>query len=283
MKTQNRTLVLIVSFLLLAALACSLTGTQQPQPPTPVAITVPVNTEVPSPTQAPTEAPTSTPSLVPTTAGRMVTFQNILFVVPNGLSQSETGQIMPAVMDGAGFDIPVEYIKFSFTGYPLSGTSNEPVIEVFPTDGYTIAKDIISNLKDLLSLRPAEANQIPYLPITNSAQVFHAKVKYMDFGSGSGVRYLTQMGQGIWPINSKDMFYTYQGLTSDGKYYISVLMPVSSSVVPATGEGADLNQLGNDYLAYVNGVRTQLEAQPDDSYTPSLAALDALVQSIKVR
>jgi len=79
------------------------------------------------------------------------------------------------------------------------------------------------------------------------------------------------------------MFYAYQGLTSDGKYYVSVIMPVSNSALPASGDGADLNQLSENYASYLTGVRTQLDAQPDDSFTPSLAALDELAQSITVK
>ncbi len=321
MKSSYR-LPVLVSLLLLAALACNLGSAAQA--PTPMAVTLVVKTAAPTstsipptathapsatvppapastdtqpaptqapteapptvaPTEAPTVAPTEAPTAQPTTAGRMVTFENVLFVSPNGLSQSEHGQIMPAETNGAPWDITVQYVKFSFSGYPLSGTFHEPVIYVYPTQGFDVAADTIANLKDLLSLRPADANNMPFLPPFNAGQVFHAQVKYLDFGSGGGVRYLTQYGQAIWPVNNHDMFYTYQGLTSDGQYYVSAIMPIANSSLPATGDGVDLQQLTNTYDTYIAGIRTQLDAQPDASFTPALSLLDQLMQTVKVR
>ncbi len=272
--------------LILAALACALPGAQQPtQGPTPVAITVaalPTQTQPLPATEVPTLPPTSVPPTpVPTTSGRMATFDNILFVVPEGLSQSELSEIVDPVTNGSPWDVTVQHVKFTLTGYSLSGTSWQPVIYVFPIAGYDQAADTIANLKQLLSLRPADANDMPFLPLVNAGQEFRSKVAYMDFASGSGVRFVSQYGQGPWPINNKDTFYTFQGLTSDGKYYVSVIMPVSNSVLPATGDGADMSKVGDN--SYVAGVRDQLNAQPDESFVPSLAVLDALAKSITVR
>lgn len=278
MKTTIYQPLFALFVLLLATLAC-VRATPTPPPAVATPIEVPVGAATPEPGLPPTAAPTP----IPTTAGRMVTFENVRFSVPTGLAQSEFGEIVPPATDGTPWDVTVQHIKFNFSGYPQAGALHQPVIVVYPTTGFDPAADTIANLKDLLAARPADANPMPFLPLSNAAQMFRAQVKYLDFENGSGVRYLTQFGQGIWPVNNRDMFYTFQGLTADGQYYISAILPVAHSALPASGEGADLAKLGEDYPGYIAGIRSQLDAQPESSFTPSLATLDALVQSIRIK
>jgi hypothetical protein len=284
--------------LLLAALACSLPSvtyppatvpslTQPPNQTTPISLPTDTQEATPTPPAAPvlqaTETPDPTPTPMPTTAGRMVTYENIRFIVPPDLSQSEQGEIVAAVLNGSPWDIGVQHIKFSFTGYILPDTFHQPVINIFPVEGFAAAAGEIAHLQDLLAVRPVESNLMPFVPLFNAAQMFHAQLKYLDFAGGSGVRYITQYSQAAIPINNREMFYTFQGLTSDGKYYISIIMPVSHSVLPATGEGAYQPDLDDNFGAYIFEVQSQLEAQTSESYTPNLVELDALVESIVVK
>ena len=61
----------------------------------------------------------------------------------------------------------------------------------------------------------------------------HVQVQYLDFKSGTGVRFLTQFNNGMAPVNNHDLIYTFQGLTSDGKYYIAAVLPVTHPDLPA--------------------------------------------------
>ncbi|MDH3943872.1 MAG: hypothetical protein OEV06_07270, partial [Anaerolineae bacterium] len=108
---------------------------------------------------------------------------------------------------------------------------------------------------------------------------------YVDFQNGAGIRYLTQHGQAYWPINSHDLFYTFQGLTTDGRFYISAILPVSHSQLQATGDdipGGDHAAFGENFLTYVVDIKSLLESQPDGSFAPSLELLDALITSLLV-
>jgi hypothetical protein len=101
----------------------------------------------------------------------------------------------------------------------------------------------------------------------------------LPFSSGNGIRFLTQYSQFADPINNHEVFYTYQGLTSDGKYWISATLPISNPLLPADGTNPPNTQNWDSYLA---AMATQLNAQPPESYSPTITMLDALIASISI-
>ena len=108
----------------------------------------------------------------------------------------------------------------------------------------------------------------------------HAQVQFLNFNHGTGVRYLTQFDQGILPINNYELIYTFQGLTSDGKYCIAAVLPVTHPDLPA--DAAVNSDLANDFQSYLSQTVTMLNEQPADSFTPDLNALDALIRSLEI-
>ena len=128
-----------------------------------------------------------------------------------------------------GSGIPTHY-RINLGTEPLGERFNpiQPQILIYNTSQNT---DTSTALKDLITQKPANPTYIPVAPLINATQVFRAHTKYLDFNNGSGVRFLTYYSQGINPITNSDLFYTYQGLTSDGKYRISVYYPISSIVI----------------------------------------------------
>ena len=79
-------------------------------------------------------------------------------------------------------------------------------------------------------------------------------------------------------------FYTFQGLTGDGKYYLAAVLPVSHPELPSTSflTAEETEKLG-DFQVYLIEASAWLEGQPVESFSPTLSTLDALVQSIAVR
>ena len=96
--------------------------------------------------------------------------------------------------------------------------------------------------------------------------------------------YLTQFNQGPVKINNANLFYTFQGLTADGKFYVVAVLPVTHPELP-DGEPvfSDNPEELSQYPAYLAETAAWLEQQPAASFTPDLAKLDALVQSILVQ
>jgi len=125
---------------------------------------------------------------------------------------------------------------------------------------------------------------MPFLPLFNAMQVMHAQVQYMDFKNGSGVRFLTEFDQAPLPINNHELIYTFQGLTSDGKYYVAAILPVTNPGLPANEQVNDeMAAKMSDFPAYMKETVAWLEQQPAASFTPDLAALDKLIQSMEVK
>jgi hypothetical protein len=110
-------------------------------------------------------------------------------------------------------------------------------------------------------------------------------VEFLTFQGGEGVRYLAQHGQGPAPINNQELFYTFQGLTDDGSHYVAAILPVTDASLPDNVEDlseSEWQALVENFAPYIQDVTEALEAQPDESFTPSLADLDAMVQTVSI-
>lgn len=253
-----------------------------PQATVPVA--APTATPLPpQPTAAPTlPQPSSTPEFP------RASFEGISFhyhpqlasgVVPLlAEASNEPGWVMPA------------FYEFDFFGYIHDAAAFSPNIIVLPVQEYRAldpgADEQITQLQAILaqgSIDPEEP--LPLLPVMMAAQLIRARVQVLPFQNGSGLRYLTQLAQDAWPINNQDLFYTYQGLTSDGKYVISAILPVSHPDLPATGADyptGDYLKFSENFAAYAASVTADLNQASPASFTPNLDWLDEMLRSLRV-
>jgi heat shock protein HslJ len=79
--------------------------------------------------------------------------------------------------------------------------------------------------------------------------------------------------------------YYYQGLTTDGRYYVSLKWPVSTESLPNTAAEAPEDMVTraqdpNTYPAYVQDTKDVLNALPSSAFNPDLVRLNAMVQSL---
>jgi len=225
----------------------------------------------------------------------------VYMVLPACMAANASGTLIPAApydeMNG-----PMEYYpdnrKIAFQGYPLSGKFFEPNLTIFPVAEFVAMNqaigDRVNAMQNLLASKPAAPDSIPLLPQFNAAQVFRANVKYLNFKNGQGVRFLTEYAQYYAPVNNHDLFYAFQGMTTDGKYWISAVLPVNAAYlqdaydslnVPAGGIAAptfdDPNYEANMDTYYVNMLNL-LNTTPDASFTPGLDCLDQYIQSLQI-
>ena len=63
----------------------------------------------------------------------------------------------------------------------------------------------------------------------NAAQLVHSRTSYLELPGAKGVRFLTAYATDPMPITAEDLFYTFQGVTNDGAYYISAFFPLDFS------------------------------------------------------
>jgi len=190
-----------------------------------------------------------------------------------------------------GIEVNPQYTNLTLQGYVLSGKFFEPHISIFPVQRYDeLLPDFVpGRVSDLQALigGGATGDSLPLLPSFNAGQVFHAQYRVFPFVSGGGIRYLTEYAQYYAPVNNNELFYTYQGLTGDGKYWVSAILPINNPILPANADnppgGVSWDEFNNNFESYINDMTNQLNSQTSDSYTPSLVALDALVASITIQ
>ena len=282
----------IVYFLLplsILIFACTISATPTAIPP---AITLPPSITAPPPaTLLPVVTATEPPVVTepPVSQTNVICNELALFLDP-ALASGYDCKTVPEV-SGEGFDVNPQYTELTFQGYPLSDRFFTPHIAVFPIQRFSeLAPDAVNS--DMAALQAligggAVGDSLPLLPIFNAAQEFHAQYKVIAFQSGSGIRFLTQYSQAANPINNHEMFFTFQGLTSDGKYWISAILPISNSSLPENGDnppnGQTFEEFGNNFPTYIADITSQLNSQTAESFSPTLLMLDALVTSIRIQ
>jgi hypothetical protein len=201
---------------------------------------------------------------------------------------------------------PPEHIEFTFV--PADGpTDHAPLglylppegqMHIYPTAGLNDeVQPVVAGLQQLLTERPdltryktinsAQGDDhlgLTMLPPSNAQQTLRAQPQYLEFAEGSGVRYLTQLSQGLEPISNESLFYTFQGLTKDGSTYIAAYFPIALPNLPDSPQVSEetLATMAEDWQGYMAQTLALLNEQPSTAFTPDLATLDALVSSISV-
>jgi hypothetical protein len=89
-------------------------------------------------------------------------------------------------------------------------------------------------------------------------------------------------------VLDQHVFYTFQGLTDDGQFYVSAVFPVETGIFPTEPASCPKCSDPNynpfpEWQALLAEQLAQLNAQGADEFAPSLTTLDELVQSIQIR
>jgi len=291
--------------LLTVMLACSFVGpvttpVDQPSVETIVVETLQALTpETAASPIVPTAAAPATEAI--TLTGTAVTFGNVSLVNPIGLASNISGIQAPAVGEESGgpWDAGPAHIELTLDGYLLQDKFHKSKIYVYPAQEFAAANagaaQSIIRLQTVL-LNPAgplSNDTLPNVPFFNAGQVFAAQTKVIQFKNGSGVRMLTEYAQYYATINNNDLFYHFQGLTSDGKFYIIAILPVTApmlansndpnaSVPPGGVPFPGYESLEQDLETYYNTVTATLNAAAPETFNPTINILDALISSIQV-
>jgi hypothetical protein len=269
--------------------ACTIASTVTPPTQTPVVIQVPVTVTSPPATEAPTEVPPTVEVVTPSPAANVTCNEVSLYLAPE-LASGYDCKTVPETSGEAYFDKNPQYTEITLQGYPLADRFFSPRIQIYPVQRYSeLAPDAVNpavaDLQALLAGGPT-SDHLPLLPIFNAAQVFRAQYSIVPFANGSGIRFLTEYAQYAAPVNNHDMFYAFQGLTSDGQYWISAILPMSHPILPANADtmpnGQSFEDFANNYVPYITDMTNQLNSQGADSFIPTLTALDMLVASIHI-
>jgi len=247
----------------------------------------------------PTSPPTATgiPSVTATEKLPIITFEGISFSFDPVIADSAAGEIIP-LQDKENYgtlgDTYPNHYQVHFSGYALAQAYHEPTLYVYPVAEYEAINEWVSgtfdDLRSILENRPdlgenMEGLFAPFLPMWNAGQFFTVKPAYLDFQNGSGIRYLTMFGQAVHPVDNQRLLYTYQGLTSDGAYYVSFVLPVAHPLLPydAAASITDWEGFSANWDAYINETKAKLNELPLEQFSPPLHLVDQLVEPLAVR
>jgi photosystem II stability/assembly factor-like uncharacterized protein len=226
-------------------------------------------------------------------------FENLSFRFDTALAESVHGEIVPSgemEIFGFGDHLP-EHLAVMFSGYYPERTLDPKTLNddvgaqifVYPTANWWPASDWLSppevfpNLKALLADRPeAPELPIPTLPIWPHTQVFRSQVKYLDFQNGNGVRFITQYAVEAIPVTNREIFYSFQGLTQDGTYYVAAYFPLAAAGLDDEPVVEDWEAFNAGYQNYLTETLGHLNALSSDEFEPKLDLLDAVIQSLVV-
>jgi len=256
----------------------------------PSACNVPADLSPLAPVESQTSpVPTDEPTQLPVEESGQVSPSVSIDV--SGVAQDFTSQVVEAVpprADGPWWEAMPQYTLLTLQSYPISGHLMQPRIFVYPVydlEVNEVAGQVPGSLQALLQNQQV-GEDMPYLPPYNAAQVMYAQVSYLKFKNGRGVRYLTQFDQAVLPVNNHELHYTFQGLTSDGRYYVAAVLPVNLPELPAD-ESVDLNNppqnFVEDFPAYLSDTVNMLNGQPPSAFIPDLSTLDAMIMSLEIK
>jgi hypothetical protein len=294
---KKRTLIVILG-VVMGTWGCSFsagtiptsTPTQGDEVGTVVAATLQAFTA--SPTESVSTQAVETPGMTET-GGTQISSGGVSFVIPDGVASGANAETMTAVEanSGAPWDIAPTHLRFTFTGYALQSKFHEPRIYVYPAEDYAAsnpqAAEQIERLKRILTGATPLQETLPLVPSFNAAQLFAAQIKIIAFpNGGGGIRSLTQYAQYAAPVNNRELFYHFQGLSGDSKYYIVAILPVAAPILPEDEKpeanvpegGIPLPTTVGPNQGYYFSVTEALNTLSPDAFTPSLEALDALFE-----
>lgn len=238
------------------------------------------------------------PVEVPKADGK-VSYNGISVAVDASLPYPTFARVCKAEGDDPemGKEVHRPYTQFSFQDNDRRITNFEPEIRVYEVtgdqQGNIYPLNLLDELQTTLEQRPE-----PVTWFKNHA--LHTHEKYLDFKNGSGVRGLVQYMQDAGFYTNNGLTYEFNGLTGDGHYFVQARLPVSvpfliemdgfqlppvnlnpgAIVIPEWP--ASYEQQRQVIEAYNNDALQRFEQTPDSDFSPDLALLDSIVQSIRV-
>jgi len=289
---RSRT-VLVITLLLSLSLACSITGGNETPPEvssedtiaTSVAATI--SADQGGEDMTPTEYPTVHPTVTASAPEPNFRYAGVSFFFNPILADDLTAGVTPGDYeeDNPWWSTP-EHRVFRFNNWVLSDAFHSSTIKVYPVADFKAINENVSNGLDALQLaldtHPADHAGLAMSDLFNAGQLYQSNIKYIDFQNGRGARWLAQYGQGYSSVGWPNLFYAYQGLTDDGLYYVSIILPVTHPYLPDV-DIADLDdEFYENYGAYRDGIVAQLESESDNTFVPSLVLLDEIVASLRI-
>ncbi len=248
--------------------------------------------------------------------GGTVDYKGTSFKYDNAVASEVKAQTIEASIASAKESAPFDSIYPQHIAFELMGTYSakpesfiKPDIRVYSVSEYEKAfaadkkaarevSSTINRMRQILRTRQLpEKSDIPTLPIPDGYYAFRAHASFLRFANGTGIVFLTQGQQDEMPVNNQNLSYEFQGMTDDGRFYVTAEFPVAASFLAYDRDKAnyggtvkeskclqcaDHQRFVREYRDYINKVQAQLQRLPPDKFQPSLTSFDDLLKSIKI-
>ncbi|MEM7799764.1 MAG: NBR1-Ig-like domain-containing protein [Chloroflexota bacterium] len=282
-------------------------ATPEPVTPRPSATPIPTVTPFPTNTTVPTNTPLPTASATPDVTAtyiasntidldQEVTYQGITLKYSEKLFNSLEAKSNPAIrnisnpanVDSTLLDGVPDVVLFE--GSVEEPTSRQPLLIVQPiidTNGfYFQAYDADEKL--LFDTLRRNVNTRPNPSILFSPTDYVIQSTYVDFQGGSGisnVRFLTSTDNPE-EFTNQQLFYVFEGVSDDGRYYVYFQYPVSVDVLPnePTFSEAQLDILAeneDNYIIYLMNEMDQVGKVSTADLNPGREILDSLISTLQ--
>lgn len=165
---------------------------------------------------------------------------------------------------------------------PLTDPSVADFAKSYPTINLAAMK--LRKLLKAHSPRFRFNNDLFDLPYNNATGAIQSRVEYLQFKNGNGVMFLTQYSQELHPnpVNNEELTCNFQGLSTDGKYYVAARLTITHPSLPKGIDFTDKIRRDNKRL-YLKKQERLLNTYAEDSFQPSLRTLKQLITSISIK
>ncbi len=198
-----------------------------------------------------------------------------------------TLEMMPPMSGDNGFRGPSPSFIQADLVSPIVGGFHDSEIVILPIGDF---EDIHPEMYERLTwmrervLNPSTDDPIPtpLIYAFGAARIHESHVEWLSNDVMIGTRYLAQYAQYSAPIRGFELFYTYQGVTYDGRYWVSMILPV---IAPPLDSYYDTirDDIWNDVGVTQEGhnlLDTFATNMADSEFFPTLDVLDNVVLSL---
>lgn len=225
--------------------------------------------------------------------GIAIRYNHLSFVLPTEVATNINIQHFPAedlTVNAIGEPTHTRFVLYNGTIAPESTFDAIGSVLVYQTDDLSeVYTTQVSLLQSLLEQRPDVSNlgadteaALPFLPVLPAGQTIHTRAAYVDLPTLSGLVYLTAFQQAAEPFEGKAFLYTFQGLSNDGKTYVSVIFPVSAEAFASFPADFDIDSFSANIEAYLQTANATLDVASADSFSIDLTLLDSLISSLSI-
>lgn len=123
---------------------------------------------------------------------------------------------------------------------------------------------------------------LPFLPLVAAGQMIRARTEYIETAQVRGIGYMTGFREVAEPFLSHELVYTFQGISMDGRYYISAIFTLFVNVLPSSYPTVfNAEEFTANLDQYLQGITQDINKADEEAFSPSLATIESQIASFR--